>query len=454
MRGDYGRRRGFLSPAALMFVFLLSACSKPDPNGDVNGSVFVVTAGAGAYKLALVKVYFCGESDVKGDLKTIADDYAHQDNDTFTAATKAESDNEAAKKVVEAANAKLADANAQNQKIQNVEADLAKLQSDVDRMKTGIANLIEKERPDIAKDWDGAYRISGEIMDQLYFESEDKRISLEGLVAVFGCVMESSKNSGKSLRDQMNISVLLVQAFKILTPTSNLGQIGQDTFALFSGQSDSVIGHALVGPDAGSGSSVQSEYETAVRASDQAGIYDAIFTGASHQIEEYKKTHVPEKPPENNYSLAILSSVYKNVAESAAKLVVATEADSKTAGDAQAKADAKFHDLKTQFESLPEKEAARCMALSTKFKFETETDADGQLKLRLPKQGRYVVFATTQRTVGTQVETYYWVVPFSLNGGVTATLTLTNDNEAFGKDGGGAAVIDLRRKHADHDWKE
>jgi hypothetical protein len=363
MKCDYGKRHRFSFLASAVLVLLLTAsCSKPDPNGDISGSVFVVTAGAGAYKLALVKLYFCDANDLKDDLKAIADDYTHQENEAFLAATKAESDNEAAKQSAEAATAKLADANAQNKKSEDAATALSNLQSKVDQMRTGVAKLIEKERPDVAKNWDDAYQLSGEITDQLYLESGEKQISLEGLVAVFGCVVEGSKNAGKSFRDQMNMSAELAAVFQILAPTSNLGQIGQDTLSLFFGQPDSVIGHALVGPDAGmdpsSGSSIQSEYETAVRASDQARIYNAILAGATHQVETFKSSHPPVKPPDNNYSLSVMSIAIKEGGDSTAKLVATSDADAKVAADAQVKAATSFHDLRAQFESLPEKEAS------------------------------------------------------------------------------------------------
>lgn len=457
VKSNRSKWRGIPARLAVALALLLSACTKPDPNGDLSGSVFVVTAGAGAYKLALVKLYFCDENDVKDDLKAIANEFLHQDSDIFNSATKAESDNEAAKKTLAAANAKLANANAQNKKSEDAQSDLAKVQGDVDRLKAGIANLLEKDRPDVAKNWDSANQLAGEIMDQLYLDSGEKRISLEGLVAIFGCVVESSKNSTKSLREEMEMSVMLTQAFQILTPTASLGQAGQDTFSLFSGQADSVVGHALVGPDAGidsSGSSIQSEYDTAVRGSDHDGIFNAISAGANHLLEAYKSSHPPAKPPDNNYSLSVLSSAFKEVGDSSAKLVSSCEADAKVAGDAQAKSEAKLRDLRAQLQSLPQKEAERCLALNTKAKFTAETDADGAFKLRLPKQGGYVVLATTQRTVGTQVETYFWLVPVKLDGRPAATLTLSNDNELFGKDGGGSKLIDLRPRHGDYQWKD
>jgi hypothetical protein len=67
----------------LTAIFCLSGCNFFDPNGDVSGSVFIVTAGNGSYKLGLVKVYFCPEDAIKKALDPIQADFSKEDLANF-----------------------------------------------------------------------------------------------------------------------------------------------------------------------------------------------------------------------------------------------------------------------------------------------------------------------------------------------------------------------------------
>lgn len=59
----------------------------------------------------------------------------------------------------------------------------------------------------------------------------------------------------------------------------------------------------------------------------------------------------------------------------------------------------------------------------------TKTDADGEFSFTVDKGKTYLVAASAQRSVGKDVEQYYWVVPVTLEAGRdTATLMLSNDN--------------------------
>lgn len=60
--------RNTITTGLLTIVLFLSGCSFFDPNGDLTGSVFIVTSGAESYKLALVKVYFCDVNDIKSEI--------------------------------------------------------------------------------------------------------------------------------------------------------------------------------------------------------------------------------------------------------------------------------------------------------------------------------------------------------------------------------------------------
>jgi hypothetical protein len=64
--------------AGICLCLLLSSCNYIFPNKDITGSVFVVTQGAGTYKLALVKVYFCKEEDVSDEIISLKKDYSDQ----------------------------------------------------------------------------------------------------------------------------------------------------------------------------------------------------------------------------------------------------------------------------------------------------------------------------------------------------------------------------------------
>jgi hypothetical protein len=112
-----------------------------------------------------------------------------------------------------------------------------------------------------------------------------------------------------------------------------------------------------------------------------------------------------------------------------------------------------YNASKTKLAELHGIEAQECLKLRDTAKFMAETDADGQFQVELPKQGHFVVLAEAHRTIGTQNEDDYWIVPFSLNGRSTGTLTLSNDNELLSPDGGGAEVIDLRSRNPTHEFR-
>ena len=56
------------------------------------------------------------------------------------------------------------------------------------------------------------------------------------------------------------------------------------------------------------------------------------------------------------------------------------------------------------------------------------TDADGKFLAKIPKTGRFVVVATTQRMVMTNTEHYDWLIWASLEGQKSKTILLSNHN--------------------------
>src|SRR5258708_2377373 len=64
--------------AGVFLCFFLSSCNSVPPDKEINGSVFIVTKGAGAYKLALVKVYFCPVAETKDDVAKLQQAYSDQ----------------------------------------------------------------------------------------------------------------------------------------------------------------------------------------------------------------------------------------------------------------------------------------------------------------------------------------------------------------------------------------
>jgi len=59
----------------------------------------------------------------------------------------------------------------------------------------------------------------------------------------------------------------------------------------------------------------------------------------------------------------------------------------------------------------------------------TITDADGKFSVKIPRSGRFAVFATTERMVGDKTEHYRWLVWASLDGQDSKTILLSNHNQ-------------------------
>lgn len=56
------------------------------------------------------------------------------------------------------------------------------------------------------------------------------------------------------------------------------------------------------------------------------------------------------------------------------------------------------------------------------------TDADGKFSLKIPKAGKYVIAATSNRTVtGERTEAYFWLVPVEAKG-APMKVTMSNNN--------------------------
>jgi len=64
----------------------------------------------------------------------------------------------------------------------------------------------------------------------------------------------------------------------------------------------------------------------------------------------------------------------------------------------------------------------------------TITDADGKFSVKLPRTGRFAVFATTERIVGESTEHYRWLVWASLDGQKSKTIFLSNQNQMGASD--------------------
>jgi hypothetical protein len=123
-----------------------------------------------------------------------------------------------------------------------------------------------------------------------------------------------------------------------------------------------------------------------------------------------------------------------------------------TAVDAQKLAGQKFDGAKALLTDYTTLSADKCLEQVTSATVTAETDADGLFKIKVPKKGRFIILASTQRAVGNSTERYFWIVPFSLEGDSSANIRLSNDNELFVPDGSGAKVIDLRSKALEHQW--
>ena len=284
---------------AITLCLLLSGCTKVDPNGDVNGSVFIVTAGAGSYKFGLVKVYFCPEEDLIKELKPISDEFAKQDKDKYASAIQTEADSVTATRTLETALAKQAAAGTEMKKYVDAAKNLNDFEASMDQTKTAIAKMIQKSRPDIAKSWDDATRLSSEVMDELFTRSQKVHVPLPNFVRIFGCVLQGSDGLGKSLRDQLNMTEKLAASIQYVQPMGDSSQYIEDILNLFQGKSDSVIAQAIVGPDSGNDSSsnksVQAAYQSAVRSYDHTAIFNAIYAGAENQVDAYE-TPKPQNP--------------------------------------------------------------------------------------------------------------------------------------------------------------
>jgi len=57
-----------------------------------------------------------------------------------------------------------------------------------------------------------------------------------------------------------------------------------------------------------------------------------------------------------------------------------------------------------------------------------ETDADGKFAIQVPQTGTFVIAAQAKRSVGNEVEYYYWLQPVSLDGQQQLTQNLSNNN--------------------------
>lgn len=58
----------------------------------------------------------------------------------------------------------------------------------------------------------------------------------------------------------------------------------------------------------------------------------------------------------------------------------------------------------------------------------TTTDSDGKFSVTLPKDGRYIVVASSSRQTNDKMEQYYWAVRLSFEGDDSKSLMLTNKN--------------------------
>ena len=56
------------------------------------------------------------------------------------------------------------------------------------------------------------------------------------------------------------------------------------------------------------------------------------------------------------------------------------------------------------------------------------TDADGRFTLKIPKPGKFAIFAESSRQIGNKKETYYWLVSVSMNESESKELLLSNHN--------------------------
>lgn len=316
-----------------LFIFSLLGCNFFDLNGDVNGSVFIVTAGDGSYKLGLVKVYFCLEDDIKKALDPIAAEFPKQDELNFQAAIKGENDN-----------------------------------SDALRSE---ATMVAK----VGESLDGLKKIKTEA-DESNQKADEFADMMEKLEGMRGHTVYLH-NPGANTDDKIKI--------------------------------------------------VQNYFHSQVAATSDEAKGIQLFI---------------------NYYGAVCNDYLK-----AKKAYEDADATAKIAVDAQVPVGKKFADLKTTLADYPKSQAIRCLEQVTTAKFIAETDADGLFKIRIPKKGRFVILASAHRTVGTDQEVYWWIVPFRLDDQTSSNITLSNDNELFVKDGAGAKVIDLRSKYADHVWK-
>jgi hypothetical protein len=61
-----------------------------------------------------------------------------------------------------------------------------------------------------------------------------------------------------------------------------------------------------------------------------------------------------------------------------------------------------------------------------------KTDADGKFKLMVPRSDEFVLAASASRDVGSESESYLWIVVDSLRGKDRGQIFLSNDNLADG----------------------
>ena len=57
-----------------------------------------------------------------------------------------------------------------------------------------------------------------------------------------------------------------------------------------------------------------------------------------------------------------------------------------------------------------------------------KTDADGKFRVEMPRNGEFIITASTSRAVGNRSEEYIWVMSVSLEGKQRAQIFLSNDN--------------------------
>ena len=57
-----------------------------------------------------------------------------------------------------------------------------------------------------------------------------------------------------------------------------------------------------------------------------------------------------------------------------------------------------------------------------------ETDGDGKFVIQLPLNGKFIIAAQAERSVGNETESYYWLEPVSLDGQREGVQNLSNSN--------------------------